>query len=136
MTASQKRGTIYIGVTNDLGRRMPEHKSGQGSRFTSRYGSSFFAEPGGRRSVLSRCILRLISRNGSQGLRASLRSLLRPRMTKWRGVSANPRALRFATGRNCRRSLPIGLTCQNYCVEAPRAKLTDLSVIGVFDHMR
>ncbi|WP_353822466.1 GIY-YIG nuclease family protein, partial [Mesorhizobium sp.] len=29
---------IYIGVTNDLGRRMPEHKSGQGSRFTSRYG--------------------------------------------------------------------------------------------------
>jgi putative endonuclease len=25
-------------VTNDLGRRMPEHRSGQGSRFTSRYG--------------------------------------------------------------------------------------------------
>ena len=46
MTASQKRGTIYIGVTNDLGRRVPEHKSGQGSGFTSRYGVV---------SVLHRC---------------------------------------------------------------------------------
>jgi putative endonuclease len=25
-------------VTNDLGRRMPEHKDGTGSRFTARYG--------------------------------------------------------------------------------------------------
>ncbi|CDX19498.1 hypothetical protein MPLDJ20_110252 [Mesorhizobium plurifarium] len=39
MTASQKGGTIYIGVTSDLARRMPEHKNGQGSRFTSRYGA-------------------------------------------------------------------------------------------------
>jgi putative endonuclease len=37
-TASQKGGTIYIDVTNDLARRIPEHKTGQGSSFTSRYG--------------------------------------------------------------------------------------------------
>jgi putative endonuclease len=38
MTVSQKRGTIYIGVTNDLARRIPEHRDGKGSRFTARYG--------------------------------------------------------------------------------------------------
>lgn len=38
MLASRKGGTIYIGVTNDLGRRIPEHAAGTGSRFTSKYG--------------------------------------------------------------------------------------------------
>ncbi|TIN18157.1 MAG: GIY-YIG nuclease family protein [Mesorhizobium sp.] len=68
ITASQKHGTIYIDVTNDLGRRVPEHKAGQGSSFTSRYGVQRqwkieliettnpewfepFVELGGRRSV-------------------------------------------------------------------------------------
>ena len=38
MTASSKRGTIYIGVTNDHGRRMAEHRADTGSQFTARYG--------------------------------------------------------------------------------------------------
>jgi len=38
MTASQKRGTIYIGVTDDLARRVPEHKARSVPGFTARYG--------------------------------------------------------------------------------------------------
>jgi putative endonuclease len=30
-------GTLYIGVTNDIGRRAWEHRQGSGSSFTSRY---------------------------------------------------------------------------------------------------
>jgi putative endonuclease len=35
--ATNNSGTLYIGVTNDLNRRMHEHKSGNGSEFTSKY---------------------------------------------------------------------------------------------------
>ncbi|WP_420962324.1 GIY-YIG nuclease family protein [Brucella sp. IR073] len=36
--ASQKNGTLYIGVTSDLAGRLLQHRSGQGSQFASRYG--------------------------------------------------------------------------------------------------
>lgn len=35
--ASRRNGTLYIGVTNDLARRVWEHREGIGSKFTSRY---------------------------------------------------------------------------------------------------
>jgi putative endonuclease len=35
--ASKKRGTLYVGVTNDLPNRVLQHKAGTGSTFTRRY---------------------------------------------------------------------------------------------------
>ena len=36
--ASGRRGTLYVGVTNDLLRRVHEHKSDAADGFTKRYG--------------------------------------------------------------------------------------------------
>jgi putative endonuclease len=36
--ASKPRGTLYIGVTNDILGRVERNRAGEGSRFTSRYG--------------------------------------------------------------------------------------------------
>ena len=35
--ASQRNGTIYVGVTNDLFARVAAHRAGEGSVFTRRY---------------------------------------------------------------------------------------------------
>jgi putative endonuclease len=35
--ASDRNGTLYVGVTNDLARRMWEHRSGEVEGFTARY---------------------------------------------------------------------------------------------------
>lgn len=36
--ASARNGTLYVGVTSDLARRVWEHKSGVADGFTKRYG--------------------------------------------------------------------------------------------------
>jgi putative endonuclease len=38
--ASQPRGTLYIGVTNNILGRVELHRAGKGSSFTTRYGVS------------------------------------------------------------------------------------------------
>ena len=38
MMASQRNGTIYVGVTSNLPRRAWEHREGIGDGFTKRYG--------------------------------------------------------------------------------------------------
>ena len=38
MLASKRNGTLYVGVTNDLVRRVWEHKEGIADGFTRRYG--------------------------------------------------------------------------------------------------
>jgi putative endonuclease len=37
MMSNRPFGTLYVGVTSDLARRVWEHKRGMGSKFTSRY---------------------------------------------------------------------------------------------------
>ncbi len=36
--ASKRNGTLYIGVTNDLEQRVNQHREGEASKFTRKYG--------------------------------------------------------------------------------------------------
>ncbi|MDE0175116.1 MAG: GIY-YIG nuclease family protein [Defluviicoccus sp.] len=36
--ASGRNGTLYVGVTNDLARRVAQHRAGTGASFTRKYG--------------------------------------------------------------------------------------------------
>jgi putative endonuclease len=54
---SSDRGVLYIGVTNDMQRRLAEHQQGKVAGFTSRYRIHrlvYFEETGDIRSALER----------------------------------------------------------------------------------
>ena len=36
--ASGRHGTLYVGITNSLRKRLEQHRSGQGSAFVKKYG--------------------------------------------------------------------------------------------------
>ncbi|QCI63154.1 GIY-YIG nuclease family protein [Phreatobacter stygius] len=38
MMASDRNGTLYVGVTNDIARRSYQHRTGTGAAFTRKYG--------------------------------------------------------------------------------------------------
>jgi putative endonuclease len=38
--ASRRNGTLYVGVTSDIGRRTSEHRTGAIEGFTKRYGGT------------------------------------------------------------------------------------------------
>jgi putative endonuclease len=38
MLASRRNGTLYLGVTSDLPRRIHQHRLGKGSAFVAKYG--------------------------------------------------------------------------------------------------
>jgi putative endonuclease len=55
--ASKKNGTLYVGMTNNLRRRMSEHKSGLVPGFTERYNVHnlvYFDEYGDPRDAIAR----------------------------------------------------------------------------------
>lgn len=57
LLASRRNGTLYCGITNDLARRVWEHRNGKASAFTSKYGATqlvWFEEHGDATAAIHR----------------------------------------------------------------------------------
>ena len=65
-------GTLYTGITNDLSRRLNEHKSGKGAKYTKIHGVSrivYTENQHSRSSALKReAKIKLLSRNAKLAL--------------------------------------------------------------------
>jgi putative endonuclease len=57
MMTNKRRTTLYTGMTNDLPRRLDQHRKGEGSKFTSRYNLQhlvYYEEFGNPREAIAR----------------------------------------------------------------------------------
>ena len=72
IVTNRPRGVFYVGFTDDLGERVSAHKSGGGSKFTSKYNLTLlvyyetFADP--KDAMIARSALNAGSANGKSSL--------------------------------------------------------------------
>jgi putative endonuclease len=83
---TNQSGTLYTGVTNDLARRIYEHKQGIGGQFTSRYrvtGLLYFEETRDIHAALAR------EKQAKGWTRAKKLELIATDNPKWMDLSAD-----------------------------------------------
>jgi putative endonuclease len=82
---TNRSGTLYVGVTNDLERRVIQHKAGKGSRFARRYAMThllYFEESSSPSDAIQR------EKEIKGWLRKKKIALVRELNPRWRDLAA------------------------------------------------